>query len=56
MEGGSAVRLNVIWSKISNALKRIGFRSHNLLGQLVSENLNSKYNPGSAIQFMEALE
>jgi hypothetical protein len=26
-----------VWSKISNALKRLGFRSHNFLVQLVSE-------------------
>jgi hypothetical protein len=33
-----AVRLDddLIWSKISNALKRLGFRSHNLLAQLLS--------------------
>src|SRR5882762_7335878 len=27
----------VVWSKISNALKRLGFRSRNFLAQLVSE-------------------
>ena len=26
-----------VWSKISNALKRLGFRSHNFLAQLLSE-------------------
>src|ERR1017187_1530035 len=28
---------NPVWSKISNALKRLGFRSHNFLAQLLSE-------------------
>src|SRR5664280_3842703 len=27
----------VVWSKISNALKRLGFQSHNFLTQLLSE-------------------
>jgi transposase len=44
------------WSRISNALKRLGFRSHSLLAQLLSENLKSKYNSGSTIKFREALE
>jgi hypothetical protein len=26
-----------VWSKISNALKKLGFRSHNFLAQLLSE-------------------
>ena len=26
-----------VWSKISNALKGLGFRSHNFLAQLLSE-------------------
>jgi hypothetical protein len=26
-----------VWSKISNALKRLGFRAHNFLAQLLSE-------------------
>jgi hypothetical protein len=26
-----------VWSKISNALKRLGFQSHNFLAQLLSE-------------------
>src|ERR1035441_2469324 len=30
-------QVNVVWSKISNALKRLGFRSHNFLAQLLSE-------------------
>jgi hypothetical protein len=42
--------------KISNALKRLGFRSHNLLAQPLSENLKSMYHPGSTIKFREALE
>src|ERR1019366_6011719 len=29
--------LDPVWSKISNALKRLGFRSHNFLAQLLSE-------------------
>src|ERR1035438_10518285 len=28
---------STLWSKISNALKRLGFRSHNFLAQLLSE-------------------
>src|ERR1035441_10543829 len=28
---------HVVWSKISNALKRLGFQSHNFLAQLLSE-------------------
>src|ERR1035438_1391388 len=28
---------NPVWSRISNALKRLGFRSHNFLTQLLSE-------------------
>src|SRR5207249_3038446 len=45
-----------VWSKISNALKRLGFRSHNFHTRLLSETLNSIYNPGSTIKFTEALE
>jgi hypothetical protein len=33
----SARSLDPVWSKISNALKRLGFRSHNFLAQLLSE-------------------
>src|SRR6266513_2804330 len=29
--------VHVVWSKISNALKRLGFRSRNFLAQLLSE-------------------
>jgi hypothetical protein len=29
--------VNLVWSKISNALKGLGFRSHNFLAQLLSE-------------------
>jgi hypothetical protein len=43
-------------SKISNALKGLRFRSHNLLAQPLSGNLKSMYNPGSTIKFREALE
>ncbi len=35
-----SVKVNIsvlVWSKISNALKRLGFRSRNFLAQLVSE-------------------
>ena len=39
----------LVWSKISNALKRLGFRSRNFL-------LKSMYNSGSTIKFREALE
>src|SRR5271169_4477788 len=42
-----------LWSRISNALKKLGFRSHNFLAQLLSE---SMYNPGSTIKFRKALE
>jgi len=28
---------HAVWSKIPNALKRLGFRSHNFLAQLLSE-------------------
>jgi hypothetical protein len=45
-----------VWSKISNALKRLGFRYSNFLAQLLSENLKSMYHPGSTIKFREALE
>ena len=31
------VVLDLVWSKISNALKKLGFRSHNFLAQLLSE-------------------
>jgi hypothetical protein len=44
-----------VWSKNSNALKRLGFRSH-VLTRLLSETLNGMYNPGSTIKFTEALE
>ena len=46
----------LVGSKISNALKRLGLRSHNFLAQLLSENLKSMYHPGSTIKFREALE
>jgi hypothetical protein len=46
----------VVWSKISNVLKRLGFRSRNFFTQLLSETLKSMYNPGSTIKFREALE
>ena len=49
----SALSLSIpavpVWSKISNALKRLGFRSRNFL-------LKSMYNSGSTIKFREALE
>jgi hypothetical protein len=32
-----AYQLEPVWSKISNALKRLGFRSHNFLVHLLSE-------------------
>ena len=47
---------DLVWSKISNVLKRLGFRSHNFHTRLLSETLNSIYNPGSTIKFTEALE
>ena len=45
-----------VWSKISNALKRLGFRSRNFLAQLLSETSRAGTNPGSTIKFREALE
>src|ERR1019366_790220 len=54
--GNGAVIL--VWSRISNALKRLGFRSHNFLAQRLSETsraCKSMYNPGSTIKFREAL-
>ena len=47
--GALQVRFILAWSKISNALKRLGFRSRNFL-------LKSMYNSGSTIKFREALE
>src|SRR5437899_1160936 len=35
--GWSAEKADGVWSKISNALKRLGFRSRNFPAQLVSE-------------------
>jgi hypothetical protein len=32
LSSASFRRVEVVWSKISNALKRLGFRSHNLQG------------------------
>jgi len=54
--GKSPLTKDLVGSKISNALKRLGFRSHNLLAQPLSETLKSMYNPGSTIKFREALE
>jgi hypothetical protein len=45
-----------VWSKISNALKRLDFRSHNFLAQPLSETSRECNNPGSTIKFREALE
>jgi hypothetical protein len=45
-----------VWSKISNALKRLRFRSRNFLAQLLSETSRECNNPGSTIKFREALE
>jgi hypothetical protein len=45
-----------VGSKISNALKWLGFRSRNHLAQRLSENLKSMYHPGSTIKFREAPE
>jgi hypothetical protein len=46
---------NPVWSKISNALKRLGFRSRNFLAQVVSEP-QEHVQSGSTIKFREALE
>jgi hypothetical protein len=45
----------LVWSKISSALKRLGFRSRNFLAQLLSEP-QEQVHPGSTIKFREALE
>src|SRR6266516_2422279 len=36
-EGVEGARVHAVWSKISNVLKRLGFRSRNFFAQLVSE-------------------
>src|SRR6266481_4461740 len=46
-----------VWSKISNALKRLSFRSRNFLAQLLSEVKPREHvQCGSTIKFREALE
>jgi hypothetical protein len=52
----SDAALRCVWSKISNALKRLDFWSHNFLAQLLSETSRACTIRGSTIKFREALE
>jgi hypothetical protein len=45
-----------VWSKISNALKRLGFRFHNFLAQLLSETSRACTIRVRRSSFREALE
>src|SRR5216684_9109213 len=54
-----SVKVNIsvlVWSKISNALKRLGFRSRNFLAQLVSETSRACTIRVRRSSFKEALE
>jgi hypothetical protein len=52
----SGLREKGVWAKISNALKRLDFWSHNFLAQLRSETSRACTIRVSTIKFREALE
>src|ERR1039458_6279506 len=56
MTGPDAEAENPVWSKISNALKRLGFRFHNFLAQLLSETSRACTIRVQRSSFREALE